>query len=402
MTVRLRSRFADRRMPLVMGAVVFADTMFYAAIAPLLPTLAHQLHLSKLSAGVMTAAYPVGTFLGSLPGGVLTVRIGPKRTVYVGLALLAASTLAFGWLHDAPSLDAARLVEGIGGACSWSGALAWLVADAPPGRRGGMMGGAIGAAVGGSLFGPVIGTVGSAVGRGPAFSGVVVLALLVMDQTRRVPLIHTPSHQRLRDIAAALTGTGVLMAVWLVVLPSVASGVLNVLGPLRLHRLGARAIAIGATFLVSAAVEAVLSPAVGRLSDRRGRMVPLRFGLLGAAGALACFTLPGTALVQAGLVVLAAAMLAAFWAPAMALLSDTAESGGLEQGFAAALMNMAWAVGQTAGAGAGGALAKVAGDGVPMGAVAGLSLVTLLAVSLRGSLLVGARLPAVPGRRAES
>src|SRR5436309_1698101 len=118
-----------RRLVLLVGAIVFVDTMFYAAIAPLLPTLAHQLHLSKLSAGIMTACYPVGTFFGSLPGGLLTVRIGPKRTVYAGMALLAGSTVAFGWAHSAVALDVARLAEGVGGACSWSGALAWIVAE---------------------------------------------------------------------------------------------------------------------------------------------------------------------------------------------------------------------------------------------------------------------------------
>ena len=83
-----------------MGAVVFVDTMFYAAIAPLLPALSHALRLSKLSAGVLTASYPIGTLVGSVPGGVLAARAGPKLTVYTGLALLAASTLAFGFLHS--------------------------------------------------------------------------------------------------------------------------------------------------------------------------------------------------------------------------------------------------------------------------------------------------------------
>ena len=66
---------------------------------------------------------------------------------------------------------------------------------------------------------------------------------------------------------------------WLVALPAIASGTMNVLGPLRLGELGAGAAGIGATFLVAAAIEAVMSPAVGHISDRRGRMFPLRIGL---------------------------------------------------------------------------------------------------------------------------
>jgi predicted MFS family arabinose efflux permease len=65
------------RLVLVVGAAVFIDTMFYAVIAPLLPALSHQLHLSKLSAGVLTASYPAGMLIGSFPGSALSVRWGP-------------------------------------------------------------------------------------------------------------------------------------------------------------------------------------------------------------------------------------------------------------------------------------------------------------------------------------
>ena len=75
-------RAAERRLVLVIGAVVFVDTMFYAVIAPLLPGLVHELRLSKLSAGVMTASYALGTLLGSLPGGCsLSVPAPGSRSV---------------------------------------------------------------------------------------------------------------------------------------------------------------------------------------------------------------------------------------------------------------------------------------------------------------------------------
>ena len=137
------------------------------AIAPLLPTLAHQLHLSKLSAGVMTASYPLGTLLGSVPGGMLAARAGPKTTVCAGLALLAGSTLAFGFLHNAVAARRSRGSSRASAARARGPAgIAWIVgrdaARAP--RRADRR--ALGAAIGGALFGPLIGTIATAAGRG--------------------------------------------------------------------------------------------------------------------------------------------------------------------------------------------------------------------------------------------
>lgn len=367
----------ERRLRLVVAAVVFADTLFFAAIAPLLPELARELHLSKLSAGLMTAAYALGTLLGSVPGGILAVRVGPKRTVYTGLALLGGSTLAFGLLDTAAGLDVARFVEGVGGACTWAGGLAWLVAEAPAERRGALIGGAIGAAIGGALFGPVIGTMAGAIGRAATFSGVVALAILLVDQVRRLPDAHIASGQGMRNLVRALRHGPVLGAMWLVVLPAAIAGLLSVLGSLRLHHLGLAVGAIGATFLLAAALEALISPAVGRLSDRRGRLLPLRFAMAGLIVLLACFTLPAVGLLLAVLIVAIACNLGAFWAPAMAMLSDASEAAGLDQALAAALMNLAWAAGQIVGSAGGGALAKATGDAVPMACAAAACAVTL-------------------------
>ena len=56
-----------RRLFLLVSAVVLVDTMFFAAVAPLLPHFSDELGLSKTAAGVLTAAYPAGTFAGALP-----------------------------------------------------------------------------------------------------------------------------------------------------------------------------------------------------------------------------------------------------------------------------------------------------------------------------------------------
>lgn len=381
--MRLPPATVERRLVLVVSAVVFVDTMFYAVIAPLLPTLAHELHLSKLSAGVMTASYPLGTLAGSLPGGVLSARWGPKTAVAAGLALLAASTVAFALLHNAAALDCARFVEGVGGAFSWAGGLAWIVGESPAESRGAQIGRVLSAAIAGALFGPVIGTLASAIGRQAAFSGVVVIALGLIVVSRRLPSGHVASGQGVGSLRGALAGRDIRPAMWLVALPAVASGALSVLAPLRLHRLGASSAVIGGTFLIAAAVEAAITPLVGGVSDRRGRMLPVRLGLVVTGALLLCFTLPSSVALLALVVVAADAGLGGFWAPAMAMLSDAAEAHGLDQGLAAALTNVAWAAGQILGSGAGGALANAAGDGLPIAIIACMCVATLALVTPR-------------------
>lgn len=379
-----RNRNAER-LVLVVSIAVFIDTMFYAVISPLLPELTHQLHLSKLSAGVMTASYPAGMLLGSLPGGALAVRTGPRFTVCVGLVLLVASTVGFGWFDSASALDLARFVEGFGGACSWAGGIAWIVAATPAQRRGAVIGRTVAWAIGGSLFGPAIGALASATGRAALFTVLASSAVVLTAWVATLPDQTESSEQSVFSALRVLLEREMLVGMWLMAMPSIVSGVLNVLTPLRMNAFGVGAGVIGATFLVAAALETLVSPAVGHFSDRHGRLLPLRLGLVGVAATIGCFTLPHTALLLATLVVAVFVVLAVFWAPSMALMADVCERHGVDQAHAAALMNLAWAGGQILGSAAGGATAKQFGDVFPMTVTSGLCLLTFVAVSsMRG------------------
>jgi MFS family permease len=79
------------------------------------------------------------------------------------------------------------------------------------------------------------------------------------------------------------------------VLTGLLFGTLSVLGPLRLDELGAATTAIGAIWLMSAALEAVVSPLAGRFSDKRGQLGPLLAGLIGGAVAFALLPWPSSA-----------------------------------------------------------------------------------------------------------
>ena len=373
----MRTRSAESRLLLVVSVAVFLDTLFYAVITPLLPQLSHELHLSKLTAGVLTASYPAGMLVASLPGGALAVRRGPRFTLITGIVLLVASTVAFGLLNSAPALGIARFVEGIGGACSWAGGLTWIVTATPADRRGAVMGQALGTSIAGALFGPAVGALATVTGRGVLFCALAAITSLLLIPIRALPDEHEPSQQSVTDVMRVLRKPALRWAMWLMVLPAIVSGLFNVLGPLQLHALGAGAGVIGLTFLVAAGIEALISPLAGRFSDRHDRMLPLRGGIAAIAVGLACFTLPSSAAGLCVLMILTFSMLGVFWAPVMALVADVAEANGVDQAHAAALMNLAWSAGQIVGSGVGGATAKAFGDAAPTLGVTALCLLTL-------------------------
>ncbi len=377
-----------RRLVLLCSAIVFVDTTFYAVVAPLLPSYVDDFGLTKTGAGILAAANPLGTLLGAIPSGALAARFGPKRLVLLGLGLMGASSVVFGWAQHIVLLDAARFVQGVGGACSWAGALAWLLDEAPAERRGELLGTALGAGIAGALLGPAVGGLASVTSPELVFSSVVLFAGGLAAWTIATPQVHPATGRGIGSVAAALGRPEVLRAMWLVTLPALAFGAMNVVGSLRLDHLGAGTAAVAGTFLVAAGVEALMSPLVGRLSDRRGRLLPVRGGLVASAIVLAVLALPRNAGVLAAGIVVLGACLGAFWAPAMAMLADAAEHSGLDQGFAFALVNLSWAVGQVTGSATSGALAQATSDAVPFLVVAALCAATFAMLS---------RTRAVPG-----
>lgn len=401
MKARRWSRGGDggfRALLVLVSAVVFVDTVFFTAVTPLLPHYAHALHLSKGGAGILVAAYPIGTLVSSIPGGMLASRIGLRAAVLTGLGLMSIATLLFGFGSSAVVLDSARFVQGVGGACTWAGSLAWLASGAPPTKRAGAFGVAFGAAIGGSLFGPVVGAVASRVGTRPAFAGATAAAVVLVVATLFVAVPESEASPALRDAFRALRDVSLLGGMWLTFLSGLAFGVVDVLVPLRLSSLGGTAILIGAAFLGAAGLEATISPLVGRMADRRGRMLPVRASLSVAAvvAVLLPFASPAALLVP--LVVVGLPSFSTVFVPAAALISDGAARRHLHQGLGFGLSNLAWAGGQGVAAAGSGALAQATSDLVPYLLLAAAIAATLIALGRRGRTFVTGRLSISPAR----
>jgi MFS family permease len=345
--------------------MVFVDTMFFAALTPLLPDYADEFDLSKAGAGVLAAAYPAGALVGGLPSGLAITRFGARPVAVAGLLIMSVTTIVFGTANSIWLLDGARFVQGIASAAAWTAGLAWLVGETPAARRGQTIGSVLAAAIVGALFGPVLGGLASVVGEPIAFGAVGVGALGLAAWSLATPAPPRTEPQPIRALASALRSSTVLLGIWCVALPALLFGTLSVLAPLRLEDLGFGAVAIGTLWLVTAGAEAVANPLVGRASDRVGRWLPMRVSVLAAAVVTAFLPWPQHAALLAALVFAAGIAFGSFWTPAMSMLADDAEHRGLNYGYAFALINLAWAPGQALGSSGSGALAEVTSDTVP-------------------------------------
>jgi MFS family permease len=362
-------------------AVVLVETLFFAALIPLLPELKSEFGLSKSGVGLLSGAYPAGGTLGALAGAWLATRLGVRPTTVIGMLVLAVCCAGFGVARQVALLDALRFAQGMGGTIAWTGGLAWLAAQAAPNRRGELLGIAFGAAVMGALLGPLVGGAARFTSRPLAFGGVAVLGLVLAVWAARMPASPPGALQPFTLIASALRRQSGVVGYWLIALPSLLFGALTVLAPLSLDAVGVGAFGMTIFWLVSAAMGAAQSPLLGRWSDRRGRLEPVRVGLAASIAVSLSIPFAGDRLALVVLILIATLAYNSFWVPGGALLTDAAEASGLGHGFSFALFNLAWAPAGAVGAIAGGALADRLGDTTSYSILATLCAATLLLVT---------------------
>jgi MFS family permease len=293
---------------------------------------------------------------------------------------MGSSSVAFAFVNGFWPLAAARFVQGCGSGFTWAGAFAWLLASAPRERRGELIGTALGAAVFGALFGPVVGAGAALLGRGVVFTAVGASAVLLGVWTLRIESVPPPPEQpSWTAVSRALRNSAFVGGLLLMALPSLLWGVLSTLAPLQLSDFGWGAAAIGAVWLVGAALETALSPVAGRMIDRRGVLVPVQLALLISVAVSVGLAATPRPLLYVPLLIVASGSYGVLFTPAFALIADGAERSDLPQGMAFGVMNAAWASGALIGPAVGGAVAAATGDVVPY-----LVSAVLCAVALAG------------------
>jgi MFS family permease len=367
-----------RRLLALTCAIVLIDTVFYATLVPLVPYFAEEFGLSKSSVGVLSGAFGAGVLLGAVPSSYLAARLGVRPTALMGLGLMSAASLLFGFAGEAWELVVLRLAAGFGSALSWVAAFTWLVARAPEERRGQMIGTLLSAAVVGTLLGPVLGSAAATVSIPLVFTLVSVVGLVVILWAWVMPAPGPSPGRPFAGIFAAVLRPRFATGLAFMAFSPLLSSVLAVLAPLQLSRLGWGAAAIGAVFLVAALLEAVVHPLLGSWSDRAGYRPPILTGLCASFAVLLVLPWATSALLVALLVILAAGAFNSPLVPGTALFSREAEKAGIEGALAFGAANFAWASGYAVGASLGGVLADFGGDALPYLSLAAVCLLALL------------------------
>jgi MFS family permease len=271
---------------------LFMDYFVYGAFAPL--TLYSSVKPEgEAQFGLLYAAYATGVLVATPVFGYLGVRIGLKRSMICGVALLAMGILLFWFAADFAMLFLARLLEGSAAAANWTAGLS-LIATYHAKRRVEMMGYALMGGTAGSILGPVAGGSLYQLG-GYSLPLALMTALIAIDATLRLAMLPAdkpegPSTLPLGDL---LRDRAVLVPAAAVALAAVGWSITEPLLPVQLGRNGLSAAEIGLVVTIATIAYGLSAPLVSWVSVR----VQIRKVIAGGALAMA-LALPSISLLR--------------------------------------------------------------------------------------------------------
>src|SRR3569833_4181114 len=172
------------KQPKAVYAVAFACGVSFMGIGlvdPILPALAEQLKASPSQASRRFTSYLVVTAVAMLVTGCVSSRIGPKRTLITGLAIIVVFSALAGLSGTINGIVGFRAGWGLGNALFIATSLAVIVASATGGFAGAIV--LYEAALGlGIAAGPLVGgLLGDISWRGPFFGVAALMAIALLS-----------------------------------------------------------------------------------------------------------------------------------------------------------------------------------------------------------------------------
>ena len=184
------------RQPRAVWAVAFACVISFMGIGlvdPILPALADSLHASPSQVSLLFTSYLVVTAVAMLLVGWVSSRIGAKRTLVAGLAIIVVFAALAGASGSIGGIVGFRAGWGLGNAMFIATSLAVIVASASGGFAGAII--LYETALGlGIAVGPLLGgELGSISWRGPFFGVAALMAIALVATVLFVPELPRPA-----------------------------------------------------------------------------------------------------------------------------------------------------------------------------------------------------------------
>ncbi|MGI5466772.1 MFS transporter [Streptomyces sp. CA-132043] len=183
------------RQPKAVWAVAFACVISFMGIGlvdPILPALADSLHATPSQVSLLFSSYLIVTAVAMLIVGWVSSRIGAKRTLVIGLAIIVVFSALAGATGSINGIVGFRAGWGLGNALFIATSLAVIVASASGGFGGAII--LYETALGlGIAVGPLLGgELGSISWRGPFFGVAVLMAIALVATLAFVPDLPKP------------------------------------------------------------------------------------------------------------------------------------------------------------------------------------------------------------------
>ncbi|GAA2585414.1 MULTISPECIES: MFS transporter [Streptomyces] len=184
------------RQPKAVWAVAFACVISFMGIGlvdPILPALADSLHATPSQVSLLFSSYLIVTAVAMLIVGWVSSRIGAKRTLVTGLAIIVVFAALAGTTDSINGIVGFRAGWGLGNALFIATSLAVIVASASGGFGGAII--LYETALGlGIAVGPLLGgELGAISWRGPFFGVAVLMAVALIATIALVPDLPRPA-----------------------------------------------------------------------------------------------------------------------------------------------------------------------------------------------------------------
>ncbi len=142
---------------LVATFAAFLTPFLGSAVNLALPAIGQDLNANAISLGWVISSFILSSAIFLLPFGRLADIIGRKKVFTTGIALFTVSTFLILFSHSMTSLIVFRILQGVASAMIFGTSLAIITSAFPPGERGKAMGINITAVYLGLSLGPVLG-----------------------------------------------------------------------------------------------------------------------------------------------------------------------------------------------------------------------------------------------------